>query len=238
MYNKLLLLIPKDVWWFTFDKLDVKDKLSIRNTCKYFNKVIKEKFNRYWFRLYIRLIIETGNYAKKYGVVIPKKHEPLYIKKLDLVIPYRTCYKNIPKGYDIINTPHMAEFMDFVNEGNNIVKEKLINEEDTQGKFTVDQFSEVYAYTKILDKYYEIDCRNKNHYCYDLPKDEKNDKWFDTHDVIFNKERCYLSHYLIANYRIERDRLVSSKRGKKRKSDINYKTAPFFRRKLEHYRVT
>jgi F-box domain len=95
-FIKLMLVvedIPKDVWVIIMKQFTIKELVQMRQVCRYMNIVVKTKFQRFWFRRYIDLIIRTGPYAKRYKVNVPKIHyfHGAYLEEINLHIPYIIC---------------------------------------------------------------------------------------------------------------------------------------------------
>lgn len=88
-------------------------------------------------------------------------------------------------------------------------------------KLFINHFPPVYATTKVIHNHpdkFKLICCDDNHYESDLPLDENDINWFkENENIAYDKTKCYLSHYLIACYRIKRDVL-----DKKHKSGSGY----------------
>ena len=241
--------IPKDVVVVVLKKLSLKELIGMRLINKYFNTIVKEKFRRLWFKKYIDIMTRTGNYGKKYDVPVKKIHKKnIYIKELDLEIPFVTCYL---VTQDEIKKNHSDEYDNFFEEAKSIIKNRKdpltgIYSEDNQRTCTFEglgYFEKVYACTKIISKYYKVNCLLPDHHIWDVPLNENDEKWFDSHEIVYDKNKCYLGSYLFACYRSKRDSLDVTG---KLKGDVygyfrgkmadKYKQSPFYNRMLKTYK--
>jgi len=248
--------IPKDVWVIILKQLQLKELVQIRQTCKYINIIVKTKFQRFWFRRYIDLIIRTGNYANKYNINVPKIHKfEVNIEKINLFIPYVTCYNTIisqpvkyMKGHDF-KSMYPEEFDLYSKEANEILEKHFVNQDiiNENPRINRDNFPSIYACKKLLDNHYHITCSRNDHFVFDLPINENDDEWFDNHKLLYNEKSCYLSHYLITFYRINRDGLDKTNKiprvesreysDKKRKLKEVFVASPFYRKTLLKHKV-
>ena len=243
-----ILNIPKDVIVEVLKKLSLRELIDTRLLNKHFNNIVKEKFKRLWFKKYIDVMTRTGEYGKKYDVPVKKHHVcHVYIKEIDLKIPYVTCYCVTQSE---LKNKHEDEFKEYFNEATTL--KKTFKNENVVGTYSnsnepcsfsgADLFEHVYAYTKLIANHYSIICSDKAHYQWDIPSDENDEKWFDSHEIIYDKNKCYLSAYLFACYRVKRDDLDKTGKIKGDKGYIRgkmkeqYKDSPFYNRMLKTYK--
>lgn len=80
--------IPKDILTEIIKQNTLCDIVMLRQVCKHFNNVIKNKMHRMWFCKYIKKIATTKEYAYKYNVVVPKIHDCFlvvnFVGKIDI----------------------------------------------------------------------------------------------------------------------------------------------------------
>lgn len=234
--------LPKDVWVIILKQLSLKELLQMRQICKHLNLIVKTKFQRFWFRRYINLIIRTGDYAKKYKINIPKIHNHgVYLKTINLFIPYISCYR-ITRAIEL-KYLHPLDYELYLQEGNEILKKYFPDQICLHSNPMIDSgnFPNIYAYTKILENHYTLICHDRSHFVFDLPKNDKDDEWFANHDIIYNANECYLSHYLITYYRIKRDGLDQIEYSRKRKrmsiEKEKFANSPFYNKMLLKHKV-
>lgn len=245
--------IPKDVWVLILMNLDkIHDILKMRQTCKYMNVIVKQKLNRFWFRNYLKLMIQTGNYAKQYGVDIPLKHTYcFYIKEIDMEIPFYNCHiipgqipsQQMVKRHQDEYNANVLIAKDILAQMPFLRKFKNANNYTINSILSRGKFPDIYAKSIILKSHYVIGCDHYKHYEFDLPIDENDDAWFKSHTTSYNKHKCYVGHYLITCYRIRRKQMLpnfrvyqDSKDSRKYKVQADFDNSIFYNRPLEKYK--
>jgi hypothetical protein len=242
--------LPKDVLVLILKQLSLKQLLDMRLINKHFNNTVKQKFKRLWFKKYIEIMIKTGDYALKYGVPVKQIHSYYaYLKEIDMKIPYVHCY-GIYDSHCLFRN-YRDDYDKFEKEAIDVLSEKFPGQESLtlitmyrtkKQLFFKDDFIRVYAFTKILNQHCEIKCTDRTHFVWDIPKDETDDEWFNTHEIAYDPGKCYMSSYLLACYRIVRDRLLREKPGdmklktKSKTLKKEYTSSPFYRKPMLTYK--
>lgn len=267
--------LPKDVLAIIVKQLRLREFINIRLLNKYFNSFIKEKFSRFWFKKYIDVMLKTGSYASHYGLPVMRVHDMyITIPGIDLKLLFIPCYTmhNHPDIYmsqTYLISNHKDDYDKYYEEAKEILKKSNGNSVlygyDSNNKsyrFVESQeneeplrysFSKVYACSKIIYEHYKLSCKVETHFKWDVPKDENDDEWFNSHNLEYDSKMCYMSSYLVACYRIQRDNLDKTKtldfpkdktysyvtiNGKRvKKMNDRYKNSPFYNRCLKSYKA-